>query len=89
VPLTVPGILTAAILSVVKTMSMFELTYLVAGGDKTQTIIVALYTDAYAAGSRPQQAVDALAVIYFAAAMVCLAIALRFVSPTQMVFKLK
>ena len=41
VPLTVPGILTAGILSLVKAISMFELTYLVAGG-KSQTIVVAL-----------------------------------------------
>jgi putative spermidine/putrescine transport system permease protein len=88
VPLALPGILTAAILSVVKTISMFELTFLVAGA-KSQTIIVALYSDAYAAGARPPQAVDALAVIYFLIAMGCLAISLRFVSPTQMVFKVK
>jgi putative spermidine/putrescine transport system permease protein len=88
VPLTLPGILTAGILSIVKTLSMFELTYLVSGG-KTQTIVVALYSDAYAAGFRPIQAIDAMAVIYFLTAMVSLVIALKFVSPTQMVFKLK
>jgi putative spermidine/putrescine transport system permease protein len=88
VPLTLPGILTAGILSIVRTISMFELTYLVAGG-KSQTIVVALYADAYAAGARPPQAVDALAVIYFLTTMVCLLVALRFVSPTQMVFRIK
>jgi putative spermidine/putrescine transport system permease protein len=88
VPLTLPGILTAGILSIVRTISMFELTYLVAGG-KSQTIVVALYADAYAAGARPPQAVDALAVIYFLTTMVCLVVALRFVSPTQMVFRIK
>jgi putative spermidine/putrescine transport system permease protein len=88
IPLTVPGMLTAGILSLVKTISMFDLTYLVAGG-KSQTIVVALYADAYAAGARPPQAVDALAVIYFLIAMISLVVALRFVSPTQMVFKLK
>jgi putative spermidine/putrescine transport system permease protein len=88
VPLTMPGILTAGILSIVRTISMFELTFLVAGG-RSQTIVVALYADAYAAGARPPQAVDALAVIYFAIAMACLVVALRFVSPTQMVFRIK
>jgi putative spermidine/putrescine transport system permease protein len=88
VPLTSPGILTAEILSIVKTISMFELAYLVAGA-RSQTILVALYADAYAAGARPPQAADALAVIYFLTTMVCLVIALRFVSPTQMVFKIK
>jgi putative spermidine/putrescine transport system permease protein len=87
-PLTLPGILTASILSIVKTISMFELTYLVAGG-RSQTIIVALYADAYAAGARPPQAIDALAVIFFLLTMSSLAVALKFVSPTQMVFKLK
>ncbi len=88
VPLTVPGILTAGILSFVKAISMFELTYLVAGG-KSQTIVVALYADAYAAGARPPQSVDALAVIYFLFAILSLIMSLRVVSPTQMVFKLK
>jgi len=88
VPLSMPGILTAGILSVVKTISMFELTFLVAG-PKSQTIVVALYADAYAAGARPPQAIDALAVVYFLIAMICLIVALKFVSPTQMVFKVK
>jgi putative spermidine/putrescine transport system permease protein len=88
VPLAMPGMLTAGILSVVKTISMFELTFLVAGS-RSQTIIVALYADAYAAGARPSQAIDALAVVYFLIAMVCLVVSLRFVSPTQMVFKVK
>jgi putative spermidine/putrescine transport system permease protein len=88
IPLTTPGILTAGILSLVKSISMFDLTYLIAGG-RNQTIVVALFSDAYAAGARPPQAVDALAVVYFLVAMTCLLISLRFVSPTQMVFKLK
>lgn len=87
-PLSMPGILNAAVLSIVKTLSMFELTYLVAGG-KTQTIVVALYADAYAAGFRPIQAIDAMAVLYFLTAMTALVVALKFVSPTQMVFKIK
>jgi putative spermidine/putrescine transport system permease protein len=88
IPLTTPGLLTAGILSLVKSISLFDLTYLIAGG-RNQTIVVALFTDAYAAGARPPQATDALAVIYFAIAMTCLLISLRFVSPTQMVFKVK
>jgi putative spermidine/putrescine transport system permease protein len=88
IPLTTPGILTAGILSLVKSISLFDLTYLIAGG-KNQTIVVALFSDAYAAGARAPQATDALAVVYFAIAMTCLLVSLRFVSPTQMVFKLK
>lgn len=88
IPLTAPGILTAGILSLVKSISMFDLTYLIAGG-RNQTIVVALFSDAYAAGARPPQSVDALAVVYFLISMTCLCISLRTVSPTQMVFKLK
>ncbi|MEN6316688.1 MAG: ABC transporter permease subunit [Clostridiaceae bacterium] len=87
-PLTKPGILTSIILSVTKTISMFELSFLVAGG-KSQTLIVALFSDAYATGARPFQAIDALAVIYFLISLVFLMISLKFVSPTQMVFKVK
>ncbi|MCX7950233.1 MAG: hypothetical protein N2509_09000 [Treponemataceae bacterium] len=67
---------------------MFELTFLVAG-PKSQTIVVALYADAYAAGARPPQAIDALAVVYFLITMICLIVALQFTSPTQMVFRVK
>jgi len=88
IPLTVPGILTAGLLSLVKSISLFELTYLIAGGGN-QTIGVALYADGYAAGARPPQAVDALAVIYFLISFTCLVLSLKFVSPTQMVFKVK
>jgi len=88
VPLTMPGVLTASILSIVKTISAFELTFMIANA-KSQTIIVALYADAFAAGARPWQSIDALAVIYFGITMTALMIALRFVNPTQMVFKVK
>jgi putative spermidine/putrescine transport system permease protein len=85
-PLTVPGIFTAALLSIVRTIAMFELTFLVAG-PKSQTVIVALYYDAYAAGTRPPQAIDALAVVYFLITMTFLLIALKFASPTQFVYR--
>lgn len=88
VPMIVPGILTSAILSAVRIMAMFDLTFLVAG-PRSQTIIVALFSDVFAAGAVPYQAIDSLAVIYFACTMVMLGIALKFVSPTQMVFRLK
>ena len=80
IPLTLPGIFTAGILSLVKSISMFDLTYLIAGG-KNQTIVVALFSDAYAAGARPPQSVDALAVIYFLIAMISLLISLRLREP--------
>jgi len=88
IPLIMPGILTAGIMSIVRAISAFELTYLIAS-NRTNTLVVALYADATAAGSRPTQAIDAMAVIYFVTALTCLLIALRFVNPTQMVFKIK
>lgn len=87
-PLIVPGMLTAALLVVVRTMGMFELTFLVSGAD-TQTLVVGLYTAVFAAGIRPQQAVDAMAVVYMLTTLTMLVLALRFVSPTQMVFRVK
>lgn len=88
IPLIMPGILTACLLSIVRVISMFELSFLVAGG-RTQTLIVALFSDVYSGGSRPLQGIDALAVIFFVLTMSCFAVALKFVSPTQMVFRVK
>jgi putative spermidine/putrescine transport system permease protein len=88
VPLTLPGILTAVLLSLVRTISMFELTFLVASV-KTQTLIVQLFSDVYAPGFRPFQAIDALAVIFFCLTMATFIVSLKFVSPTQMVVKIK
>ncbi|CAN5257428.1 ABC transporter permease subunit [soil metagenome] len=87
-PLIVPGILTAALLVVVRTMGMFELTFLVSGAD-TQTLVVALYTALSGAGIRPQQSIDAMAVVYMLTTLTMLVVALRFVSPTQMVFRVR
>ncbi|OLB78846.1 MAG: ABC transporter permease [Actinobacteria bacterium 13_2_20CM_2_71_6] len=83
-PLLVPGILAAAVLVLVRTVGMFELTYLVAGTD-SETLVVALFNSMSAAGIRPQQQTDAMAVIYMATMLVLLVIALRFVNPTQLV----
>lgn len=88
IPLSLPGILSAVVLSVVRTISMFDLTFLVAGA-RTQTLVVALFTDVYLPGGRPYTAIDALAVIFFALTMVIFLISLKFVSPTQMIVKIK
>jgi len=87
-PLLVPGILAASILVLVRTVGMFELTFLTAGPD-SQTLVVALYYTMSAAGIRAQQSVDAMAVIYTAMMLVLLVIALRFVNPTQLVARVK
>lgn len=88
VPLLMPGILAAGILVLIRTISMFELTFLTAGPD-SQTLIVALYYSMFAAGVRAQQSVDAMAVMYMLTTMTGLMIALRFVDPSQLVGRVK
>jgi putative spermidine/putrescine transport system permease protein len=87
-PLLIPGILAAGILVLVRTVGMFELTFLTAGPD-SQTLIVALFYSMSAAGIRAQQSVDAMAVLYTALMLVLLVAALRFVNPTQLVARVK
>jgi putative spermidine/putrescine transport system permease protein len=83
-PLLVPGILAASILVLVRTVGMFELTFLTAGPTST-TLVVTLYNAVFAAGIRANQSVDAMATIYTGAMLVLLIVALRFVNPTQLV----
>jgi putative spermidine/putrescine transport system permease protein len=87
-PLLVPGLLASVILVLVRTVGMFELTFLTAGPD-SQTLVVALYYSMSAAGIRAQQSVDAMAVMYTAMMLVLLVVALRFVNPTQLVARVK
>jgi putative spermidine/putrescine transport system permease protein len=86
-PLTVPGLLTAGVLILVNTVSNFELTFLVSGSG-SQTLVVALFYNVFAGGVRPVYSVDAMALMYMSMVMVILLVALRFVRPTQMVFRL-
>jgi putative spermidine/putrescine transport system permease protein len=51
VPLLLPGILAALLLVLVRTIAMFELTFLTAG-PTSQTLVVALYYAVFAAGVR-------------------------------------
>ncbi|HLL68919.1 MAG TPA: ABC transporter permease subunit [Micromonosporaceae bacterium] len=83
-PLLVPGMLAASVLVLVRTVGMFELTFLTAGPE-SQTLVTALYFSMSAAGIRAQQSVDAMAVVYMLSMLVLLLIALRFVNPTQLV----
>jgi len=88
VPLLLPGILAALLLVLVRTVAMFELTFLTAG-PTSQTLVVALYYAVFAAGVRPGQSIDAMAVVYMVTTLVWLLIALRFVNPTQIVTRSK
>jgi len=83
-PLLIPGMLAALLLVLVRTIAMFELTFLTAG-PTSQTLVVALYYAVFAAGVRATQSVDAMAVVYMVTTLVWLVIALRFVNPTQIV----
>lgn len=83
-PLIIPGILAAGILVLVRTVGMFELTFLTAG-PTSQTLVVVLYNAVFGAGIRAQQSVDAMAIVYTTSMLVLLIVALRFVNPTQLV----
>lgn len=88
-PLLVPGILAAAVLVLVHTVGMFELTFLVSG-PQSDTLVVAIYRAMTAAGggeSRPL--ISSMAVVYTATMMLILVVALRFISPTQLVARVK
>lgn len=87
-PMLIPGILAAMLLVLVRTVAMFELTFLTAGPN-SQTLVVALYYSVFAAGVRSVQSIDAMAVIYMVTTLIWLLIALRFVNPTQIVARTK
>jgi putative spermidine/putrescine transport system permease protein len=88
VPLLAPGILAALMLVLVRTIAMFELTFLTSGPN-SQTLVVALYYAVFAAGVRPGQSIDAMAVVYMVTTLAWLLVALRFVNPTQIVTRAK
>ncbi|MEI5676756.1 ABC transporter permease [Mesorhizobium sp. CGMCC 1.15528] len=87
-PMLLPGILASLLLVLVRTVAMFELTFLTAG-PTSQTLVVALYYSVFAAGVRAVQSIDAMAVIYMVTTLVWLLVALRFVNPTQIVARPK
>ena len=87
-PLLLPGMLAALLLVLVRTIAMFELTFLTSG-PTSQTLVVALYYAVFAAGVRAVQSIDAMAVIYMAITVIWLIIALRFVNPAQIVTRAK
>lgn len=88
IPLLLPGVLAALLLVLVRTIAMFELTFLTAG-PTSQTLVVALYYAVFAAGVRAVQSIDAMAVVYMVTTLIWLLIALRFVNPTQIVGRAK
>jgi putative spermidine/putrescine transport system permease protein len=87
-PIVLPGVLAAGLLILVRAIALFELTFLVSGA-KSQTLVVALYYTAFAAGIRPSQAIDAMAVVYMVTGLLLLIAALRFVNPVNMVIRVR
>ena len=61
--LRLSGVLAALLLVLVRTVAMFELTFLTSG-PTSQTLVVALYYAVFASGARAGQEVDAMAVVY-------------------------
>jgi len=88
IPLLGPGILAASLLVLVRTIAMFELTFMTAGAD-TQTLVVSLYYAVFAAGVRASQSIDAMAMVYMIVTLLWLLVAMRFVSPTQLVSRVR
>ncbi len=88
IPLLMPGILAASLLVLVRTIAMFELTFMTAGPD-SQTLVVSLYYAVFAAGVRAPQSIDAMAIVYMAITLLWLLLAMRFVSPTQLVSRVR
>ncbi|MBB3654868.1 putative spermidine/putrescine transport system permease protein [Rhizobium sp. BK650] len=87
-PLLLPGMLAALLLVLVRTLAMFELTFLISG-PQTQTLVVSLYYAVFASGVRAGQSIDAMAVVYMVTTLFWLVIALQFVNPTQIVARAK
>lgn len=83
-PLLLPGLLAAAILTLVRVFAAFELTFFVAG-PRSQTLVVALFGAASNPGTTSQTLVAAMAVCYMLTSVIVLAVALRFVNPTQVI----
>jgi putative spermidine/putrescine transport system permease protein len=83
-PLLRVGVIAAAILLLVRTVSMFDLTFLVSG-PTTQTLVVELFYAVSAPGFRANQSIDAMAVLYMATNAVLLAAAFRFTNPSRLV----
>jgi len=87
-PLLLPGMLAALLLVLVRTIAMFELTFLIAG-PTSQTLVVSLYYAVFASGVRAGQSIDAMAVIYMVTTLFWLILALQFVNPAQIVARAK
>jgi putative spermidine/putrescine transport system permease protein len=88
-PILIPGILAASILVLVRTVGMFDLTFLVSG-PASDTLVVAIYRAMTSAGGgESRQLISSMGVIYTVMMLIILIIALRFINPTQLVSQVK
>jgi len=82
VPLLAPGIVAAGVLSLVRVLGSFELTFFVSGA-KTQTLVVTIFGALSDPGGPPPALTAAMTVFYMAIALLGLLISLRFANPAQ------
>jgi putative spermidine/putrescine transport system permease protein len=82
VPLLTPGIVAAGVLSLVRVLGSFELTFFVSGA-RTQTLVVTIFGALSDPGGPPPALTAAMTVFYMAIALVGLLISLRFANPAQ------
>ncbi|MEV6605809.1 ABC transporter permease subunit [Kutzneria sp. NPDC051319] len=82
VPLLVPGIVAAGVLSLVRVLGSFELTFFVSGA-QTQTLVVTIFGALSDPGGPPAGLTAAMTVFYMAIALLGLMISLWFANPAQ------
>ncbi len=82
VPLLTPGIVAAGVLSLVRVLGSFELTFFVSGAS-TQTLVVTIFGALSDPGGPPPALTAAMTVFYMAIALLGLLISLRFANPAQ------
>jgi putative spermidine/putrescine transport system permease protein len=82
VPLLAPGVVAAGVLSLVRVLGSFELTFFVCSA-KTQTLVVAIFGALSDPGGPPAALTAAMTVFYMAIAFAGLVISLRFADPAR------
>jgi putative spermidine/putrescine transport system permease protein len=82
VPLLAPGVVAAGVLSLVRVLGSFELTFFVSSA-KTQTLVVTIFGALSDPGGPPAALTAAMTVFYMAIAFVGLVISLRFADPAR------
>lgn len=82
VPLLTPGIVAAGLLSLVRVLGSFELTFFVSGA-RTQTLVVTIFGALSDPGGPPPALTAAMTVFYMAIALLGLIVSLRFANPAQ------